>query len=65
MGWALNPVALAGPHLAAGRLVELVPGQGLEVPLYWQHVRLGTRVLELLTRKVAAAARAALVRDAA
>jgi LysR family transcriptional regulator (chromosome initiation inhibitor) len=63
MGWALNPVALAGPHLAAGRLVELVPGRGLEVPLYWQHVRLGTRVLELLTRKVAAAARRELVRD--
>lgn len=61
LGWALNPAKLAGPHLATGRLVELVPGAVLDVPLYWHHARLGARLLEALTKEVAAEARAQLV----
>lgn len=60
VGWAMNPVSLAAPHLAQGRLVELVPGLRLEVELHWQHARLESRLLDRLTREVRAAARAAL-----
>ncbi|MCE6950835.1 LysR family transcriptional regulator ArgP [Cereibacter sphaeroides] len=61
IGWALNPLPLAAGHLAAGRLVELVPGRFLDVPLHWQHARLGARLLDALTKEVAAAARRCLV----
>jgi len=61
LGWTLNPLALAGPHLVAGRLVELAPGRPLDVLLHWQHARLGARLLDALTREVAAEARQALV----
>ena len=61
LGWALHPVPLAAAPLAAGRLVELLPGAGLEVPLHWQHARLGARLLEALTREVVTEARRALI----
>ncbi|MFN7288915.1 MAG: hypothetical protein ACK5TL_01125, partial [bacterium] len=48
-------------HLAAGRLVELVPGRRLDVALHWQHARLGARLLAALTKEVLAAARDNLV----
>ncbi|MBP1806798.1 LysR family transcriptional regulator ArgP [Rubellimicrobium aerolatum] len=57
LGWAMNPLALAAPHLKAGRLVELVPGRPLDVELHWQHARLGARLLDALTREVGAEAR--------
>ncbi|WP_281969212.1 LysR family transcriptional regulator ArgP [Roseovarius nanhaiticus] len=40
MGWALNPVQLARPHLERGELVELFPGKLLERHLFWQINRL-------------------------
>jgi LysR family transcriptional regulator (chromosome initiation inhibitor) len=61
LGWGMNPVALAAPHLSAGRLVELLPGRPLDVLLYWQHARLGARLIDRLTRDVVAAARVGLV----
>lgn len=61
LGWALHPVPLAAAPLAAGRLVELLPGAALEVPLHWQHARLGARLLEALTREVVAEARRSLI----
>ncbi|MBE9604109.1 LysR family transcriptional regulator ArgP [Acetobacteraceae bacterium H6797] len=60
LGWAMNPVQLAGPHLAAGRLVALHE-EGLDVALHWQHARLGQGLMEKLTREVVAAARRGLV----
>ncbi|PYF10298.1 LysR family transcriptional regulator (chromosome initiation inhibitor) [Rhodobacter viridis] len=56
LGWALHPLPLAAVPLAEGRLVELVPGAGMDVVLHWQHARLGARLLETLTREVAAEA---------
>jgi LysR family transcriptional regulator (chromosome initiation inhibitor) len=47
-------------HLAAGRLVELVPGAALERPLFWQVNRLAGDRLSELTRNVVAAAKQAL-----
>lgn len=64
MGWALNPQPLAREHLAAGRLVELVPGATLDRPLFWQVNRLAADRLAALTRSVAEAAAGALVRAA-
>lgn len=61
IGWALNPVSLVADHLAAGRLVEIVPGATLDVPLYWQVSRFAADRLPELTRNVVAAARLALV----
>lgn len=61
LGWGMNPQALVATHLAAGRLVELVPGRPLDVPLWWQSARLPVPSLERLTRAVVAAAGGALV----
>jgi LysR family transcriptional regulator (chromosome initiation inhibitor) len=60
MGWALNPTQLVRDHLASGRLVELVPGATLEIPLFWQMNRLAASQLSALTRNVVAAATEAL-----
>lgn len=63
IAWCMNPELLARPHLAAGRLVELVPGTPIDVPLHWQHPRLAPPILERLTAAVTAAARGALLRQ--
>ena len=61
MGWGLHPEALIAPHLANGSLVELVPGQPLDVALYWQTARAASGLLDGLTRQMLAAAREALL----
>jgi LysR family transcriptional regulator (chromosome initiation inhibitor) len=61
IGWGMNPLALVQPHLDAGRLVELIPGRVLDVPLYWQSARLPVPTLDALTRSVLGAAARALV----
>ena len=60
MGWGMQPLLLVQPLLDAGVLVELVPGTAMDVPLYWQHARAASAVLEGLGRAVLAAARASL-----
>lgn len=52
MGWSLHPQALIGEHLDRGHLVELVPDTSLDVPLYWQHARTASTLLEGLTQAV-------------
>jgi LysR family transcriptional regulator (chromosome initiation inhibitor) len=61
LGWAMNPLRLVQPHLAAGRLVELLPGRFLDVTLYWQHARLGKTLLNSLTREIESAAKRELL----
>ncbi|CAD5372724.1 HTH-type transcriptional regulator ArgP [Rubrivivax sp. A210] len=61
MGWGLQPQALVAGHLAAGRLVELVPCTPLDVALHWQHARAAAGLVEALSRRVETAARAALL----
>lgn len=61
MGWALNPEPLVRAHLALGRLVDLAPGTGPQVALFWQVSRLAAGPLAPLTRAVTEAARAALL----
>lgn len=60
MGWALNPVPLARPHLERGNLVELVPGRILQRRLFWQINRLAAEPLRDLSRAVLSAARRVL-----
>jgi LysR family transcriptional regulator (chromosome initiation inhibitor) len=60
MGWGMNPELLVTEHLAAGRLVELIPGQPLDVPLYWQQSRIAGTTLAELLRAVLRAGRQAL-----
>ena len=57
MGWGMNPIQLVRPHLQSGRLVELIPGTTLDIPLYWQINRLVADRLAALTREVVVTAR--------
>ncbi|MFS2104970.1 LysR family transcriptional regulator ArgP [Ralstonia sp. Ralssp135] len=61
MGWGLHPHALIAQHLEDGSLVELVPDTPLDIPLYWQHARAASALLDELSRQVLSAARAALL----
>lgn len=56
IGWGMNPDCLVAPLLASGALVELVPGQVLQVPLYWHWSRSLAKPLQSLTKNVLAAA---------
>lgn len=60
VGWGMNPLPLVQAHLDAGRLVELVPGRVLDVPLTWQCSRLPVPMLDRLTAAVVEAADRAL-----
>ncbi|HEX5541548.1 MAG TPA: LysR family transcriptional regulator ArgP [Micromonospora sp.] len=60
LGWGMVPEQFANADLAAGRCVELVPGRYLDVPLYWQHWRLDSTLLQVLTTSVKATAAVAL-----
>jgi LysR family transcriptional regulator, chromosome initiation inhibitor len=57
MGWGMNPIRLISDHLASGRLVELVPGTPLDIPLFWQVNRVAAERLSGLTHSIVAAAR--------
>lgn len=56
LGWGMNPLPLVGDHLADGRLLELPPARPVDVPLHWQHARIGAGLLDALTRDVLTAA---------
>jgi LysR family transcriptional regulator, chromosome initiation inhibitor len=61
LAWSLNPELLIAPHLAAGHLVELVPGTPLDVELHWQFTRLAAPALAPVTEAIRRAARKTLV----
>jgi hypothetical protein len=60
MGWGLHAEDLVAPHLAQGTLVELVPHTPLDVPLYWQHARAASSLIDGLSAAVVTAAGRAL-----
>jgi LysR family transcriptional regulator (chromosome initiation inhibitor) len=60
LGWGMNPEPLVAGHLRDGSLVPLVPGQPLDVSLFWQRSRIASGTLADLTRAVLATARAML-----
>lgn len=57
MGWGMNPIRSVREHLAAGRLVELIPDTPVDTPLFWQVSRLVADQLTDLTGEVVAVAR--------
>jgi LysR family transcriptional regulator (chromosome initiation inhibitor) len=59
-GWALLPEQQCSAELAAGRLVDLAPGQHTEVRLYWQRWNLSSPLLDTVSDAVRAGARASL-----
>lgn len=52
LGWGMNPEPLIAQHLAAGRLIEIVPDTPLDVPLYWQFARLTAAAIAPLTKSI-------------
>lgn len=56
MGWGMHPEVLIAPHLAKGSLIELAPDSALDVPLFWQHARAASSLVDGLSREVVAAA---------
>lgn len=60
MGWAMHPLVLAADPIRSGALVELVPDDPLDVPLYWHHARASSALVDGLSRAVLAAARTSL-----
>jgi LysR family transcriptional regulator (chromosome initiation inhibitor) len=49
MGWGMVPELQIRAELRSGKLQEIVPGQAVDVPLYWHYWRHGGRLLEALT----------------
>ena len=60
LAWGMVPEVLAAEALAAGALVDIVPGEVLDVPLYWHRWRIASQALDTLTRHVREAAGTAL-----
>ncbi|HEY0844847.1 MAG TPA: LysR family transcriptional regulator ArgP [Noviherbaspirillum sp.] len=60
LGWGMVPEHFAQPAIAAGELVEIAPGNYLDVPLHWHRWRLGSQALNALSSAVRAVARNAL-----
>lgn len=56
LGWSMNPLLMIQADLDAGRLVPLRTRAFEDVPLYWQHWRVESQTMELLTRSVLTAA---------
>ena len=65
VGWGMTPEPLVREQVRAGRLVELMPGLVIDVPLYWQSARLPVPALERLGQAVAATAADVLVQPRA
>jgi LysR family transcriptional regulator (chromosome initiation inhibitor) len=53
MGWGLVPELQVQEQLASGKLVELLSGRCIDVPLYWHHWRNGGQLLTQLTDHLA------------
>ncbi|WP_425054195.1 LysR family transcriptional regulator ArgP [Pseudomonas abyssi] len=49
VGWGMVPALQVTDELQSGRLRQLLPGQALQVPLYWHYWRSGGQLLAGLT----------------
>ena len=56
LGWGMVTDEVAMADFAAGRLVDIAPGKSVDTPLYWQHWKLDSQVLQALTTAVRSAA---------
>lgn len=60
LAYGLMPQRLAAPYLATDRLLDLVPGFTLDVPLHWHAWSLDTPYTKLLSEQIVRSARAYL-----
>ena len=60
LAWGMIPEQLAEPHLESGRLIQIAPGNWLDIPLFWHRLRTGSVALDTVSRIVRQAARSAL-----
>ncbi|MCU1551124.1 MAG: ArgP/LysG family DNA-binding transcriptional regulator [Glaciihabitans sp.] len=60
MGWGMLPDQQSAALEAAGQLVDLAPGEHLDVSLYWQQWTLETPILDLIAEAILRAARETL-----
>ena len=60
LGWGMNPDLLVRDHIAAGRLVPLLPNSAYPMPLHLQSTRMLRGALAPFTRAVRRAAQVAL-----
>ena len=58
LAYGLMPQRLAAPYLATDRLLDLVPGFTLDVPLHWHAWSLDTPYTKLLSEQIVRSARA-------
>jgi LysR family transcriptional regulator, chromosome initiation inhibitor len=63
IGWCMVPELMARQHLRTGELVDILPGNTLDVPLYLQHWGIKSHVLDTLTRAVRTVAYRLLKQD--
>jgi LysR family transcriptional regulator, chromosome initiation inhibitor len=56
LGWGMIEQEMVEDELADGRMVEVAKGKYVDVPLYWQHWKLDSAVLDALTAAVLNAA---------
>lgn len=61
MGYGMLPSQQYGDALETGELVDLCPGQYMDVPLYWHAWRVQSPKLEALGQRIVAAARGELL----
>ncbi|WP_047243190.1 ArgP/LysG family DNA-binding transcriptional regulator [Chromobacterium subtsugae] len=54
LAYCLLPELMLDDDLASGRLVDLFPGQWLDIPLYWHHWRVESRLSQALTEAMLA-----------
>ncbi|MDN0077330.1 LysR family transcriptional regulator ArgP [Crenobacter sp. SG2303] len=58
--YSLLPELMLGDELAKGELIDLTPGQWVDLPLYWHHWRVGSALVEDLADTLLAYCRQAL-----
>ncbi|MBM3371609.1 MAG: LysR family transcriptional regulator ArgP [Betaproteobacteria bacterium] len=56
LGWGMHPRSLIEPSLLDGQLVEMLPGRGLDVVLYWQWSAIRAPLLDSLSEHIFRAA---------
>src|SRR3546814_6138147 len=56
LGWTMNPLPLVQQELDEGRLVPLRTRATEDVPLYWQHWRVHSQAMDVLTHSILEAA---------
>lgn len=61
LGWGLVPELQVSAELASGALIDVYPGEPIDVPLYWHHWRNGGELLGELTRQLSRSARRWLI----